>query len=216
LEANQVDIGTNQVRAHPAPCEDRLVLIKDLFIDQQNKRVVVDPISQRTGARHKRLSLGVLECSHASHKDGSVNDASRVIPTGKSRAARRYVDTTTETKQIMESRMKGDSPWVLPSTRKPGAPIGRLNSAHDRLVAKAAEEGVDIGFVMYDFRHTLATNGAQNGTDLSTLAALLGHGPTRCVTKYVHPTADHKKMAMKRYDRTMKQAKNRTKSHGEG
>ena len=65
---------------------------------------------------------------------------------------------------------------------------------------------------MYDFRHTFATNVAQNGTDLPTLAALLGHGSTRCVMKYVHPTAEHKKTAMKRYDRKMKQAKKQTKN----
>ncbi|MGA2807701.1 MAG: hypothetical protein ABSE87_06170, partial [Terracidiphilus sp.] len=45
---------------------------------------------------------------------------------------------------------------------------------------------------------------AETNIDLSTLAALLGHGSTSCVHKYVHPTAEHKKAAMKRFDRKMR------------
>jgi len=133
------------------------------------------------------------------------------ISSGKTKAAKRYLDMTSETKNIMESRMKGDSRWIFPSWKKPGDHIGRLNSAHDRLVAKAAKEDVEIGFVMYDFRHTFATVLAQTGTDLSTLASILGHRSTRCVHKYIHPTAEHKKSAMKRYDRKLKQSSKQTK-----
>jgi site-specific recombinase XerD len=71
---------------------------------------------------------------------------------------------------------------------------------------------VVIGFVPYDFRHTFATRVAEAGVDLPTLAALLGHGSIRCVQKYVHPTADHKKQAMKRYDRTFRQRKQSAES----
>jgi hypothetical protein len=55
--------------------------------------------------------------------------------------------------------------------------------------------------------HTFSTRAAQNNIDLSTLAALLGHGSTRCLHKYVHPTAEHKKAAMKRFDRKAEQAR---------
>jgi integrase len=111
---------------------------------------------------------------------------------------------TVETLQILKSRMKGKSPWIFPSRRKPGSHIGRINSAHDRIVAEATKEGVIIDYVPYDFRHTFATRVAQNNTDLPTLASLLGHDGIRCVLKYVHPTAEHKKMAMKSYDRKMR------------
>jgi site-specific recombinase XerD len=53
---------------------------------------------------------------------------------------------------------------------------------------------------------------AEAGVDLPTLAALLGHGSIRCVQKYVHPTADHKKQAMKRYDRTFRLGKKKSGS----
>jgi hypothetical protein len=39
-----------------------------------------------------------------------------------------------------------------------------------------------------------------------TLAALLGHESIRLVQKYVHPTAEHKKTAMARYDRMIRKA----------
>ena len=45
---------------------------------------------------------------------------------------------------------------------------------------------------------------AEGGTDLATLAAILGHGSIRMVQKYVHPTAEHKKAAMARYAEGMK------------
>ena len=45
---------------------------------------------------------------------------------------------------------------------------------------------------------------AEGGTDLATLAAILGHGSIRMVQAYVHPTAEHKKAAMARYADRMK------------
>jgi site-specific recombinase XerD len=58
--------------------------------------------------------------------------------------------------------------------------------------------------VLYDFRHTFATRAAQSGVDLATLASILGHNSLRVVQKYVHPTEEHKKAAMVRFERAMK------------
>lgn len=131
---------------------------------------------------------------------------------GKTPAAKRWLDMTAETRAILQRRMEGESRWILPSKRKRGAHIGRLNSAHDRIVAEAAREGTEINWVIYDFRHTFATRLAENNIDLPTLAALLGHESTRCVHKYVHPTAEHKKDAMRRYDHTMRKRARKRKT----
>ena len=69
---------------------------------------------------------------------------------------------------------------------------------------KAKEAGVSLTFVLYDFRHTFATRLAQAGIDLATLAAILGHSSIRIVQGYVHPTAEHKRSAMLRYDEILK------------
>ena len=121
------------------------------------------------------------------------------IPRGKSAAARRVLDLTPESRGILARRMSGAGTWIFPSRRKPGDHAGRLNNAHDRLCEKAG-----LSFVIYDLRHTFATRMAEGGTDLATLAAILGHGSIRMVQKYVHPTAEHKKAAMARYADRMK------------
>ena len=63
-------------------------------------------------------------------------------------------------------------------------------------------------FVLYDFRHTFATRIVQEtNCDLPSLAAILGHSSLRLIGKYVHPTAEHQKAAMKRYEATRKPVK---------
>lgn len=94
----------------------------------------------------------------------------------------------------------------LALNEKYGKHIGRINLAHDSVVRHAAQGGVNIEFTPYDFRHTFATHIAQDGVDLVTLAALLGHKSMRLVQKYVHSTAEHKKTAMEEYDTLLKEA----------
>lgn len=136
------------------------------------------------------------------------------IRSGKSAASKRTLNMTSETRLILGRRMAGESPSLFPSKRKPGSHIGRLNSAHDRLVAKAAKEGVTVNWVLYDLRHSFATAAAQAGVDLVTLAAILGHSSIRLVQKYVHPTAEHKKAAMELYEESLKRSTEKVVKEG--
>jgi integrase len=96
--------------------------------------------------------------------------------------------------------MAGGSPWIFPSSRNPGQHVARLNNAHDRLLKQAKKNGIELEFVLYDFRHTFATRMAEEGIDLATLAKILGHNSIRIVERYVHPTDEHRKSARRRYE----------------
>jgi integrase len=120
------------------------------------------------------------------------------IRAGKSAAARRTLDLTPESREVLARRMAGPSEWVFPAPRKLGQHIGGLNNAHDRICAQGG-----FSFCIYDLRHTFATRMAQAGIDLATLAAILGHSSIRIVQRYVHPTAEHKRAAMAKYADTM-------------
>jgi integrase len=126
---------------------------------------------------------------------------------GKTPAARRTLTLTTESRRILAARMEGDSPWVFPAKRNPGRHITRLNSAHDRLCHRAKADGILFNFVLYDFRHTFATRRATatqgDRFDLASLAAILGHSSLRMIQKYVHPTAEHQRALMQKYDATL-------------
>jgi integrase len=118
------------------------------------------------------------------------------IRKGKSKAARRTLTLTAESKSILARRLAGPSPWVFPSKRNPGKPITRVNGLHDKVLAAAAKAGMPLIFVLYDLRHTFATRAAMVGTDIATLAAILGHSGLRSVMRYVHIGAEHRRAAM--------------------
>ncbi|HXE08456.1 MAG TPA: site-specific integrase [Acidobacteriaceae bacterium] len=130
------------------------------------------------------------------------------IAFGKTKASKRTLDLTAESRSILARRLQKRSKWVFPSDRKSGAHIVRLNSAHDA-ACKGSKTRRPLDFVLYDWRHTFATNMAQAGVDLATLAAILGHSSLRVVQKYVHPTADHKREAMLKYEQALAEAQAR-------
>jgi integrase len=120
------------------------------------------------------------------------------IARGKTKAAKRTLTLTTDSKTILGRRMASHGPWVFPSPKRPGQPITKLNGAHDKVCEKTG-----LGFVMYDLRHTFATRLAQAGVDAFTIAAILGHASTRVLQRYIHPTAKHQAEAMRLYETTL-------------
>jgi integrase len=122
---------------------------------------------------------------------------------GKTSASRRTLKLTKESWQILVGRIKGDSPWIFPSRKRPGQHITKLNCPHDRAMAK-----LGMNWVLYDLRHTFATRMIEAGVDLPTLKDIMGHTDIRTTQKYVHPTRDHQFRAMDLYEQAKAAAYN--------
>ena len=199
----------NPIRNVEVPSDEDAIRIHVLTIEEEKQYFA-------RAAGHRDLhDLGRLMLNQGARPDEILSLAKANIDLergqaritkGKSRASRRTLDLTTESRRILGERMDGGSLWIFPAPRNPGQHIARLNSAHDRICAAALEGGCALSFVMYDFRHTFATRMAEAGIDLATLAAILGHNSIRMVQKYVHITAEHKRAAMARYDEKMQAA----------
>ncbi len=118
------------------------------------------------------------------------------IEGGKSRAAKRTLYLCGESIEILNRRITlVQGPWLFPSDRVPGDHIRQLQTMHDSVCQDAG-----LSFVIYDLRHTFATRFVEAGGDLVTLKDILGHSSLRSVIKYVHPTAQHQREGMKRYE----------------
>jgi len=124
---------------------------------------------------------------------------------GKSAAAKRTLKLTHESLSILAGQMSTLGPWVFPSPGNPERHITKLNCPHDRVCRR-----IGFGFVLYDLRHTFATRIAAAGVDAFALAAILGHGSTRILTRYVHPTQAHQDAAMALYDARNEQRRGET------
>jgi integrase len=75
-----------------------------------------------------------------------------------------------------------------------GAPrVKFLDVMHRKTVGR-----LGFKFRLYDCGHTFATEALESGTDLLTLAFLLGHANLKMVMRYAHPSEDRKAEAIRR------------------
>jgi len=144
------------------------------------------------------------------------------IREGKTKASKRTLKLTAESKAILAARLDGGT-WVFKG-KKIGTHLTKLNSSHEKVLeainpcsdcgrmksehqsearCKKFQRGTALEFVLYDFRHTFATRMVEAGCSLPALAAILGHAGLRMVMRYVHPQQEHKDAAMVRYEQYM-------------
>lgn len=119
---------------------------------------------------------------------------------GKTRAAKRTLYLLGESAEILSKRkqdsLKQNTEWLFPSKHRRGYHIVQLDHTHDSVCQDAG-----VSFVLYDFRHTFATRQlVEAKTDMASLAAIMGHSSLRVLQKYLHPTAEHQRQAMKQYE----------------
>lgn len=126
--------------------------------------------------------------------DVDTSGGSVKIREGKTKAARRTLKLGDKALEIVKSQLTTKGPWLFPSPVDPRQHMKKPQGAHARALEKSG-----CRFVLYDLRHTFATRMAQMGTDLMTLAAILGHSSTAILFRYVHPSQSHMDLALLQY-----------------
>jgi len=80
------------------------------------------------------------------------------------------------------------------STQAKNIPSSRFRPSFDKARERAELKQIH----MHDLRHTAASHMLMAGTDLRTLAAILGHSTLQMVLRYTHLLDDHKLNAVDR------------------
>jgi integrase len=120
------------------------------------------------------------------------------IPTGKTPFARRTIPLTGRGRTVLKHRMLLNTFGLLfPSRYDPERPINWLRKAHLNAIRRAR---VHPPFRIYDLRHTALTRMAMAGIDLPTLRELAGHANIQMTMRYIHPTPEHKREAMRKLE----------------
>ena len=114
------------------------------------------------------------------------------IVRGKTKNAKRTLSMSNEVYELLKKRRQKhpNDYWVFPSKRKPGAHLGSVRKAHDRVCGKIGLRGaIDL----YNLRHTFATRSILSGTDVTILQKILGHSEVGMTMRYVK-IAEHYKV----------------------
>ncbi|MBA3335408.1 MAG: site-specific integrase [Acidobacteria bacterium] len=117
---------------------------------------------------------------------------------GKTRSSVRRVHLSAAAQTVLSSRIqKFDGANLFPQNDRDGERATRtLNRIHLETVRK-----LKIKFRLYDCRHTFATRALESGVDLLTLASILGHTNLKMVSRYAHPSEQHKADAIRRMEK---------------
>ncbi len=123
---------------------------------------------------------------------------------GKTDNATRHIPLTQRAFEVLALRMRASATdWLFPCPFDPRKPVGGLRKAHEAAVTRG---GIRLHFRLYDLRHTALSRMAMAGIDLSTLKELAGHSQIQMTMRYVHPTPEHKRRAMDRFETAVRES----------
>jgi integrase len=121
------------------------------------------------------------------------------VRTGKTVNAFRHIPLTRRALDVLARRTaKAEAEWLFPCPDDPNKPVAEARKAHDGAVRRS---GVSPPFRLYDLRHTALTRMAMAGIDLPTLKELAGHSQIQMTMRYVHPTPEHKRRAIEKFEK---------------
>ncbi len=129
------------------------------------------------------------------------------VAKGKTRSSVRRVHLSDRAREVLTYRIKkftGEN--LFPQNDIDGAgSTASLFNTHSKTV-----RSLGYSFRLYDCRHSFATRALESGVDLLTLSQILGHANLKMVSRYAHPSEDHKAEAIKMMDKS--KTKNKGKS----
>lgn len=121
------------------------------------------------------------------------------VPSGKTRFARRNVPLTDAAMDVLKRRLgSAKGPYLFAHRKDPSKPLTTVRKAHQDALRKA---NIRPPFRLYDLRHTFGSRSAMAGVDLPTLKELMGHSDISTTMRYVHPTPEHKREAVRKLER---------------
>ena len=143
------------------------------------------------------FETGVLTVNKQAY---TVNGELQIIPPKTKASVRKLVLPPAVLAVLREYRKKVDSRWMFPSPVKadrpitPGVARRRLQTILERADCKRVR--------FHDLRHTFATLALENGMDVKTLSAMLGHvSAATTLDIYTHITDDMQRAAAENIDR---------------
>ena len=120
------------------------------------------------------------------------------VPIGKTRFARRNIQLTDASIEILRRRLaEAEGSFLFPRKGDSNKPLTTVRKAH-HLALRMAKMAPP--FRLYDFRHTFGSRTAMAGVDLPTLKELMGHADISTTMRYVHPTPEHKREAVRKLE----------------
>lgn len=121
------------------------------------------------------------------------------VPFGKTPFARRTIPLTQRAREVLSRRIsKATSEWLFPAATDSSHPLTSVADAHEAALRRSE---IEPTFRLYDFRHTALTRMAMAGIDLPTLRELAGHASIQMTMRYIHPTPEHKREAVRKLER---------------
>ncbi|MGI8542827.1 MAG: tyrosine-type recombinase/integrase [Aridibacter sp.] len=139
-----------------------------------------------------------LKRENVSIKKGFLN-----IEKSKTKSSNRKIWLSDKASNVLRARLerfKGEN--IFPKGDKDGnQPTYHLNDQH-----RTARKRIGLSFRLYDCRHTFATRAVESGTDLLTLAHLLGHSSLNEVMRYAHVNEKGKAEAIQNMQRKFAKA----------
>jgi integrase len=120
------------------------------------------------------------------------------VPSGKTRFRRRNVPLPDAAFAIIKRRMgRARGPHLFWAHSKAD---DHLTTVHKGHLAALEASRIKPPFRLYDLRHTFGSRSAMAGVDLATLKELMGHSNISTTMRYVHPTPEHKREAVRKLE----------------